>query len=699
MKQIRQLQHAYGAAYGFSSVVAGPQGQLLTEPVYMCDLGKWIYERMVMPSRQFRMLQYGRSGEGEALVLDFEDTGLSFVIVPFEAADGRSCFLWSGPLLESDDKDAVESSIRNRYPEAEPFLEHIQTLSSSWPNKKTVKEKSVELADLISVYSIHEFLVAKNTGFSDQFGHLLSRLSEFNGDFAALLKDCLAYSSQIDFLGYAVKGEGNQYQITDYEGEGGGILIGSSFSIGEGYLGQVAITGQDRHWKCHAADPRTKFFASKGIVPTELYCFPIRSHDEIVRVLFFGSVQQVTSTQPLMNLGRLMSQCIGQWISRRDLMNSLEIERSRLTTLMEVSRVITSVRDVRRILFLLVDMALNLIQDSKASLAMIRKHNEMRTAELVTRGLTREQADRHGKRLAHHYWRGESAVSTVESDAAEGTVFLESVLTCHHEIVGVLCVELANYDSQHHEFQLLLDTLAFMGSTALEQTIGQSNHVTGKIELLFESLRQWDPDKYNYAEACQSTAAQFGRFVHWNPEQVELVIQACKLMYYEIDILKKADLPDKLVKLVEHFQALSYETPPTVNDDHLAQALYLMDMHLRQKNVPAEISWIDRQLLLGFQSYLNFQQKQVAHIEVVSENFPYSTNEISETTDPVPEYTMLSPREKEVLQWIAKGKNNKDIAEALFISENTVKNHITSIFNKMGVTDRIQLMTIVLSKR
>ncbi|HHY90984.1 MAG TPA: response regulator transcription factor [Clostridiales bacterium] len=50
----------------------------------------------------------------------------------------------------------------------------------------------------------------------------------------------------------------------------------------------------------------------------------------------------------------------------------------------------------------------------------------------------------------------------------------------------------------------------------------------------------------------------------------------------------------------------------------------------------------------------------------------------------------LTRREYEVLILIAEGKNNKEIAEDLFISEKTVKNHVSSIFKKIQVNDRTQ---------
>jgi DNA-binding NarL/FixJ family response regulator len=50
----------------------------------------------------------------------------------------------------------------------------------------------------------------------------------------------------------------------------------------------------------------------------------------------------------------------------------------------------------------------------------------------------------------------------------------------------------------------------------------------------------------------------------------------------------------------------------------------------------------------------------------------------------------LSPRELEILRLIAQGSSNREIATRLFISEGTVKNHVTEILGKLGVTDRTQ---------
>jgi DNA-binding NarL/FixJ family response regulator len=58
--------------------------------------------------------------------------------------------------------------------------------------------------------------------------------------------------------------------------------------------------------------------------------------------------------------------------------------------------------------------------------------------------------------------------------------------------------------------------------------------------------------------------------------------------------------------------------------------------------------------------------------------------------DPNEHFVPLSPREMEILQFVTQGKSNKEIAQSLGISHQTVKNHMTSILKKLDVRDRTQ---------
>lgn len=57
--------------------------------------------------------------------------------------------------------------------------------------------------------------------------------------------------------------------------------------------------------------------------------------------------------------------------------------------------------------------------------------------------------------------------------------------------------------------------------------------------------------------------------------------------------------------------------------------------------------------------------------------------------DKAPEHIALSPRETEILSWIAKGKSNSVVADIIGISANTVDTHLKRIYNKLDVSDRV----------
>jgi DNA-binding NarL/FixJ family response regulator len=57
--------------------------------------------------------------------------------------------------------------------------------------------------------------------------------------------------------------------------------------------------------------------------------------------------------------------------------------------------------------------------------------------------------------------------------------------------------------------------------------------------------------------------------------------------------------------------------------------------------------------------------------------------------DPDPVRSLLTQREREIVALVAQGLTNKEMAEKMFISQQTVKNHLHNVFDKLGVSDRL----------
>lgn len=66
---------------------------------------------------------------------------------------------------------------------------------------------------------------------------------------------------------------------------------------------------------------------------------------------------------------------------------------------------------------------------------------------------------------------------------------------------------------------------------------------------------------------------------------------------------------------------------------------------------------------------------------------------------PLASQPRLTEREMEVLRLVAKGRNNRDIAKELFISENTVKNHIRNILEKLHLHSRMQAVVYAVREK
>ncbi|MGO3497196.1 MAG: LuxR C-terminal-related transcriptional regulator, partial [Staphylococcus equorum] len=111
-----------------------------------------------------------------------------------------------------------------------------------------------------------------------------------------------------------------------------------------------------------------------------------------------------------------------------------------------------------------------------------------------------------------------------------------------------------------------------------------------------------------------------------------------------------------------------------VDDEHVISAIDKGADGYEMKDVePDQLIKTIKKVLSG-EKTIHPQAQSV--IEAVSKK-PHFTNK-------------LSKRESEVLAEMTKGKTNKEIAESLFVSEKTIKTHVSHIFNKLQVTDRTQ---------
>ncbi len=85
-------------------------------------------------------------------------------------------------------------------------------------------------------------------------------------------------------------------------------------------------------------------------------------------------------------------------------------------------------------------------------------------------------------------------------------------------------------------------------------------------------------------------------------------------------------------------------------------------------------------------------------IKLLTEFAALAKHDGEERTQQVPA-PKLTDREMEVLRLVARGMNNRDIAKELFISENTVKNHVRNILEKLQIHSRMEAVMIAVREK
>ncbi|MGD1854661.1 MAG: response regulator [Leptolyngbyaceae cyanobacterium] len=173
-------------------------------------------------------------------------------------------------------------------------------------------------------------------------------------------------------------------------------------------------------------------------------------------------------------------------------------------------------------------------------------------------------------------------------------------------------------------------------------------------------------DAENGRQAIEKVAASYG-----TPEQPDVILMDIRMP--EVDGVAATR------QICEDFPGLKILVLTTFDDaDYVQQAMrYGAKGYLLKQTPVADLALAIRSVHQGY-----------THMGpgLFEKNFLTTSPKVSIP----PALAALSPREQEVLKLISHGCSNREIAQALFISERTVRNHVTSILSQLQLRDRTQ---------
>lgn len=125
----------------------------------------------------------------------------------------------------------------------------------------------------------------------------------------------------------------------------------------------------------------------------------------------------------------------------------------------------------------------------------------------------------------------------------------------------------------------------------------------------------------------------------------------------------------------------------------LAAKVIVLTMHVDEP-------WVSRALEAGADGYLSKScspQELLEALTVVLDGGRPMSPEVARTlaqTGARPSVPRLTPRERQVLKLVARGCTARDLAQQMTVTVNTAKTHLHSLYRKLGVSDRTQLLLL-----
>jgi len=163
------------------------------------------------------------------------------------------------------------------------------------------------------------------------------------------------------------------------------------------------------------------------------------------------------------------------------------------------------------------------------------------------------------------------------------------------------------------------------------------------------------------------------------------------LIYLKDEDTKTVESVSELQKLIPGIRLIVVTRETDFNNQTRAIQLGAVGIVRKEQNARTLIEAI-RQVHRG-ETWIN----QVLLNKILTNGYHKKKDESLNGSDSL-NIESLTPREQDVIQMIGKGLKNKDIAKELYISEATVRHHLSSVYGKLGVADRLNLVIYACEK-
>jgi len=711
---LQNLQDTYCAAHKLSIATADCQGKPLTRPS-LTESGEALSRLMLqldgcdIYAALERQAPYVREIQAVTRYDYGTFLNMKYIVAPLKIPGEPNGTVWAGPWLDDGWRESERSgadsfrglelglSISNA-------LEAIPSAQSSHSSEimSRIGEFAEVAAAVLRDSEESDLRAARELSLLQTMNRWTSSAADANEEEALRL---MLRTADFEVAGYARKMEHERFEIVSAIGEDRGLLLlGQSFHSGEGCLGHAALIRKRTIWEQASGKSGGALFSRSGCELEWAACYPIFVKEEVQGVLFGG---MATARRPSPFVLELVQSLANHWGSRlygAGLQATQKRQALLLSMLSEIHHSIDAMQDPKRILSIMVESMHKLIGGSFSGIVLFGEPGRTVEAQAVSKGLSSEHVARYAGELSDRYLRfapgagGPKERSPCYRRTSWGVPALEIPLYYGSRVVGVLSVGMPDRRTEEED-RFFLSSLAIIGEMRLfelwqrEATPNRSN-----LELLGFSLSYWDPEGYPVLLRNRELLDALSRRMGFASEARERIDQAYMVSRYETSFLWEtipwhADaigLLEEAKAVIEHRgQADAYLAYGYSQE---AQALALILNRSQAADSPIGPGGDLQSVALGVRAaFEELLEEQALNVNRIAIGPARPLREDEERG-----HSSLTLREREVLELLIQGYTNQEIAEHMFISAHTVKNHLTKIYTKLGVADRTSAMVKLL---
>lgn len=687
-QNLQSLQDAYASLCELTIMITDQADKRITEPSGLTEMAALLFgSRRSGAEDQLASLLEKVKDISKPIVYETR-SGLKVLITSIRLSKRRPYYILAGVWVDNCTKELISGRIHESTAPGE-WADWIQALNQvpvlDQDGVARIIGQLDTLADTVQALLERE-QASDHSAYDLQLMNLIYLLDPASSDWLQGILGIFTRILGAEFAGYASIAEGgDQFTIAETAGiPKDHSLKGASFFYGEGFLGQVGLSKQMGYWRNADRDLRISFFAAHGLKPKVIICYPIKYRNKLYGVLFAGDSLRPELTEGQADMGMLVAHQLAASLYHLESEALYERQKKRHEAYQEIVRALVATPDKEDYLQLFIECFQQQI-DSPFMCLLLHLPDEEEPEVYSSATSPDELYTLYTEEAKRIYFAdgipGFNLLNKPVRREWRRRQLVEHPMVFEQRLLGVFTIQFKD-ERQRQEYELFLQMTNVLLVTKLLVKLPQERPSRADlIQLLYDVLLTRDPEEYNRAVTIKNLAQSLLERMNHSAEEMEWIGQAALLASYDAELLAGylgEIAPVMILRNMEEYLSGSNGKKDAGESSYLylAKVLLMLTWYTDKgreewkETLPIPIG---APLLRSFEQLI--QPPPAAALQEGSVRF--------------------TTREEDILEGLLLGLNNKEIAEKLYISTHTVKNHITKIYEKLGVHSRSQAISQV----